>query len=107
MMGRQLMALTLQYISNGEDEQLLEEARRMGMEYGRHCQSIAMPLTDALQASIFFRDTMIETALQLPENLRIQPEANVRLMRRINTLLNTVHLAIAEVYDVHNLVSGT
>ena len=106
LMGRQLMALTLQYISNGEDEQLLAEARRMGLEYGRHCQSLGMHLTDALQISIFFRDTMIETALQLPEHVRIQPEANVRLMRRINTLLNTVHLAIAEVYDAHNSVSG-
>jgi hypothetical protein len=45
---------------------------------------------------------MIETALQLPENVRIRPEANVRLVRRINTLLNTVHLAIAEVYDAAN-----
>ncbi|MCB8944329.1 MAG: helix-turn-helix domain-containing protein [Ardenticatenaceae bacterium] len=107
MMGRQLMALTLQYISNGEDERLVAEARRMGTEYGLHCQSLGMPLTDALQASIFFRDTMIETALQLPDNVRIQPEANVRLMRRINTLLNTVHLAIAEVYDAYNTVSGS
>jgi hypothetical protein len=106
-MGRQLMALTLQYISNGEDGQLLAEARRMGQEYGRHCQSFAMPLTDALQASLFFRDAMLETALQLPDNVRIQPQANVRLMRRINTLLNTVHLAIAEVYDADNPVPGT
>jgi hypothetical protein len=107
MMGRQLMALTLQYISNGEDERLVAEARRMGSEYGRHCQSLGMPLTDALQAAIFFRDAMIETTLQLPESVRISPEANLRLMRRINTLLNNVHLAIAEVYDAHNLVSGT
>lgn len=107
LMGQQLMALTLQYISNGQDEQLLAEARRMGQNYGRHCQSLGMPLTDALQASIFFRDTMIETALQLPDNVHIQPQANMRLMRRINTLLNTVHLAIAEVYDAHNSVPGT
>jgi len=99
VMGRQLMALTLQYISNGEDEKLLEEAHRMGNEYGRHCQSINMPLTDALQAAIFFRDMMVETALQLPENVRIKPEANLRLLRRINTLLNSIHLAIAEVYE--------
>jgi hypothetical protein len=102
LMGRQLMALTLQYISNGEDEQFLTEARRMGLAYGRYCRELNMPLTDALHASIFFRDTMIETALQLPENVRIRPEANVRLVRRINTLLNTVHLAIAEVYDAAN-----
>lgn len=107
IMGRQLMALTLQYISNGDDDQLIEEARRMGREYGRTCLHINMPLTAALQASMFFRDTMIETALQLPENVNIRPEANVRLLRRINTLLNAVHLAIAEVYDATDSVPGS
>ena len=99
VMGRQLMALTMQYISNGEDNDLLKEAKRMGMEYGRQCLEVKMPLTDALKAAIFFRDMMIETALQLPENVRVKPEANLRLMRRINTLLNSIHLAIAEVYE--------
>lgn len=99
-MGRQLMALTLQFVSNDADEEeLLVEAERLGQKYGRYCQKMAMPLKDALQASIFFRDMMVETALQLPESVRIKPEANLRLMRRINTLLNAVHLAIAEVYD--------
>lgn len=99
VMGRQLMALTLQYISNGDDDKLLEQARQMGNQYGRHCQKVNMPLTDALEAAIFFRDMMVETALQLPENVRVRPESNLRLLRRINTLINTVHLAIAEVYD--------
>lgn len=107
-MGRQLMALTLQYISNGDDDKLLEEAHRMGLQYGRHCRSTNMPLTDALQAAIFFRDMMVETALQLPENVRVRPESNLRLLRRINTLINTVHLAIAEVYDAsRDIVSGS
>jgi hypothetical protein len=102
LLGRQLMALTLQYISNGEDDRLLDDARNIGLEYGRNCMQMLMPLTDALQASMFFRDTLIETALQLPDNVNIRPEANVRLLRRINTLLNAVHLAIAEVYDAAN-----
>lgn len=102
VMGRQLMALTLQYISNGDDERILQEARNLGYEYGQNCQKMELPLTDALQASMFFRDTMIETALTLPENVNIRPEANVRLLRRINTLLNSVHLAVAEVYDASN-----
>lgn len=109
ILGRQLMALTLQYISNGDDDRLIGEAQKIGGEYGRNCQQTNMPLTDALQASMFFRDTMIETALQLPENVNIRPEANVRLLRRINTILNAVHLAVAEVYDAadHNTVSGS
>lgn len=109
LMGRQLMALTLQFISNGDDdEQILEEAKKIGREYGQTALQINLPLTDALQASMFFRDTMIETALQLPENVNIRPDANIRLLRRINTLINSVHLAIAEVYDAaHNdTVSG-
>ena len=108
VVGRQLMALTLQYISNGDDERILDEARNLGYEYGKNCRQMGMPLTDALQASMFFRDTMIETALTLPENVNIRPEANVRLLRRINTLLNTVHVAVAEVYDASNndIVSG-
>lgn len=108
VMGRELMALTLQYISNEGDVRLLDEARRIGYEYGRTCQRIGMPLADALRAAIFFRDTMIETALQLPENVNIRPEANMTLLRRINNLLNAVHLAIAEVYDAnHNRMLGT
>ena len=111
-LGRRLMGLTLQYVSNPElNGKLLEEARAVGLEYGRISKARNLPLTDAIQAAMFFRDTLIEVALQLPESAGIKPEANVQLMRRINQLLNTVHLAIAEVYDQHyektDIVSGT
>ena len=99
-LGRQLMGLTLQYISaeNG-DNGLLADARALGYEYGRVSRSIGMSLTESLEAAMYFRDMLVEVALQLPENARVRPEANLRLMRRINRLLNTVHLAIAEIYD--------
>ena len=105
--GRQLIALILQFLSNGGDQGLLEEARHIGRQYGHNCREMNMGLTDALQASLFFRDAMIETALQLPESVHIRPENNLRLMRRINAVLNTVHLVIAEVYDAaDNSVPG-
>lgn len=97
VLGRQLMGLTLQYISDPEGNgNILEQARTIGMQYGRLSLEENLPLTDALQAAMFFRDMLIEVALQLPD---IQPQANVRLMRRINKLLNTVNLAIAEMYE--------
>ena len=100
VLGRQLMGLTLQYVSDANGNgRILEQARAVGLEYGRLARQENLPLTDALQAAMFFRDTLIEVALQLPEETRIQPEANVRLMRRINKLLNTVNLAIAEMYE--------
>jgi excisionase family DNA binding protein len=99
-LSRQLMALTLQYLSDADnDATLLAEATNVGRQYGRFGLEQALPLVDVLQASIFFRDMLVETALQLPEHVRISAGANLRLLRRINTLLNHVHLAIAEVYD--------
>lgn len=100
LMGQQLMGLTLQFISQPEEDfSLLQQAKALGRAYGALGREMQMPLTDALQAAMFFRDTLIETALQLPGNTHIKPEANLRLLRRINSLLNRVHLAIAEVYD--------
>ncbi len=98
-LGRRLMGLTLQYISS-EDENggLLAEAQAIGHEYGRINQAIGMALTDALAASIFFRDELIEVALQLPDTAGVRQQDNLRLMRRINHVLNAVHLAIAEIY---------
>ena len=100
LMGQQLIGLMMQYLSAEDDGQnIVQEARQIGRQYGHHALEAGMSLTEALQISIFFRDALVESALQLPANVRIRPEANVRLLRRINTLLNTVHLAVAEVYD--------
>ncbi len=99
-LGRQLMGLTLQYISSEEGNgHLLEQAREVGFEYGKISIEVGMPLTGALQAAIYFRDELIEVALQLPGSTQIRPEDNLRLMRRINKLLNVVHLAVAEMYE--------
>jgi excisionase family DNA binding protein len=99
-LGRQLMGLTLQYISSEDGNgHLLEQAREVGYEYGRISQEVGLPMTDALQAAIYFRDELIEVALQLPGSTQIRPEDNLRLMRRINRLLNVVHLAVAETYE--------
>lgn len=98
-LGRQLMGLTLRYLAEENGEHLLQQARDIGQQYGELSLAAARPLSEALRASIFFRDTLVETALNLPDNIHVRPEATLRLLRRINALLNTVHLAIAEVFD--------
>lgn len=98
-LGRQLMGLTLRYLSEENGAHLLQQAHDIGRQYAELSMQSAMPLSEALRAAIFFRDTLVETALNLPDNIHVRPEANLRLLRRINTLLNTVHLAIAEEYD--------
>ncbi len=100
-LGQRLLGLTMQYISAPPDEtdELLRQAQELGSQYGRLALVSGLPLTEALQATLFFRDLLVETALQMPENAQIKPSANVRLLRKINTLLNAIQLQIAEVYD--------
>ncbi len=100
LLGRRLMGLTLQYISDPDaNGPLLKEAKEIGKQYGRLCLQTNMPLTEALQTTLLFRDMLVDTAFQLPSSATIKPETNLRLMRRINELLNVVHLAIAQSYE--------
>ena len=102
-LGQQLMGLTLQYLSSESSEEnsaeILEEAKRIGRLYAQNALSQGLSLRSTLEASMFFRDKLIETALQLPETANIRPEANMRLLRRVNELLNAVHLAAVEVFE--------
>jgi len=100
MLGQQLLGLVLQYIASDEaNGNIVAEAERLGREYGRLGIELGLPLTAALEAAMFFRDTLMETAFNLPQTARVQSESSLRLMRRMNTVLNAVQLAVAEVYN--------
>lgn len=103
MMGRRLMGVLMQYIAldeadHGRDS-VLAEAEELGEKYGQYARQQAIGLSDALQATLFFRDSLVEAAIQLPASTRIRPEANMRLLRRINRILNSVQLAVARAYE--------
>jgi excisionase family DNA binding protein len=99
-LGQRLMGLTLQYVAAQSNHHLLlEEARTIGAAYGRLAQTDGLSLADTLSATLFFRDMLVETVLDLSPTAGVQPEDNLRLMRRINEMMNAVHLAIARTYE--------
>ena len=94
------MGLLLQYVSLDKGgEEIIKEVRAIGHEHAQNTQALGMSSKDALQATMFFRDTMMEAALVLPEMAHLRTEANARLLRRINELMNAFQLAVAEIYD--------
>ncbi|MEJ2754164.1 MAG: protoporphyrinogen oxidase, partial [Chloroflexota bacterium] len=56
-LGQQLLGLTMQYISAPEDElpPLLDQASAIGRQYGEMAFENGLPLTEALEATLFFR----------------------------------------------------
>ena len=98
--GQDLVAIAIHYIADSaSSEELLDEARSIGAAQARLAIRNGHGLTEALAAALFFRDALIEVALQLPGNTRPNSEPHAHLLRRINTLLNSVQLAIGDVYE--------
>ena len=52
-----------------------------------------------LQLLLFFRDNLMEAALDLPESADLRPAANQRLFRRMSDVLNAFQLAVVETYE--------
>ncbi len=100
--GMQLMGVVLRYVGTNDpraEEGLLEEARNIGYSYAAHALSHGVPLTTALEVALFFRDSMVDAAINLPAQAHPDGAASARLMRRISRVLNVVKLAVVEGYE--------
>ncbi|GAB4152412.1 MAG: helix-turn-helix domain-containing protein [Candidatus Promineifilaceae bacterium] len=103
LLGRRLMGLLLQYVSieNGDNAgsaSILAEVRAVANEYAHNALNSGLPLTAALQATMFFREALMEVAIDLPDHVKVRPDTRKKLLRRINAVLNVIQLAMAEAY---------
>ncbi len=99
-LGRRLMAIVLQYISSDENSEILiGEARAIGEQYAHSAMEHGLAMAEVLEATMSFRDAMFEAAILVPEVAHTASKSNARLLKKINTLLNAVQLAVANVYD--------
>lgn len=101
LLGRRLMGLMMQYVSRDEDESadVLQEARVIGRIYAKSIIQSGLSLSEALKATMFFRDHIVESAVVLPETANRRPESNQRMFRRLNSFLNEIQLVITEAYE--------
>lgn len=104
-LGRRLLGLIMQHISNGNgDDTLLLEAASIGARYAQSCIRSGLTVTEGLEATMFFRDAMTEVALQMPEVAHVSADDQVRLLRKLNQVFNMVQKSVVEYYDKHNSV---
>ncbi len=99
-MGRHVMSLLERFVSEDEDDStLIRAAESMGREYASSTQGIGMKLSASLQAVTFFRDRILEAAVSLPAAARMDQASSQRLIRRVNTFLNTILLSVAASFE--------
>jgi len=103
-LGHQLMGLLLQYVATEEPNgSFIDEARRLGRLYGAYGVRAGLTLTSILEATLFFRDILIESSLEIPTNTYVEPGASLRILRRVNQIINTVQITVASYYENYNV----
>ena len=99
-LGHQLMGLLLQYVATEDPNgSFITEARRIGQSYGIYGKRVGLSLTSILEATLFFRDILLESSLQVPINTCIESNTSLRILRRVNQIINAIQLAVSEFYE--------
>ncbi len=98
-LGRQVVMALSGVMSLAEAEEDLEkQAAELGQAYGRLNAKYEITLGDALRAFLFFRDSFIESLVELAKT---SPAFDViTLMRRISRFVDTMLLTMVDSYPV-------
>jgi excisionase family DNA binding protein len=99
-LGHQLMGLLLQYVASEDaNGSLIDEAKRIGRRYGVYGIRAGLTRTNIIEATLFFRDILVESSLKIPTTTYVEPNASLRILRRVNTIINAVQLAVTDYYE--------
>ena len=98
--GRQLVGLLLRHVADqGDPEARRAEVRRLAWGYALDLKDRGLPLSQALHATLFFRDVLTESTAAYPRFGSDEPRDQVGLMRKVNEFMNEVQITIAQAYE--------
>jgi len=99
-LGRRLVTLVSEYLSNGANRpNLIEDARGIAHEYGTLLVRDGLSLRDAIEAFTFFRRTLDETAMEEAQKSNLTSDKAIELWELLTNLGDQVLLSIAESYE--------
>lgn len=105
--GRQLLGLVSQLVSRPSlSDEHLQAALSFGRDYGAVMVRLEHSLPDAVLTFLFFRDSILETMLALPETTGLDRSATLEIVGRVNKLLYEVLRVMMESYEAATLAVG-
>jgi excisionase family DNA binding protein len=99
--GRRLMQGLVDFLTS--DGKLAEaEAHALGYEYASRGRRHGLSITDAANAFLFFRNTLLESMLAVYEAAAVQsPFAWSDMFRKINAFTDQIMLALLDTYEAY------
>ena len=101
--GQQLFALALSFVLKPAlRPRLLDEGRKLGMEYGHEAHASKVSLVEAGRAVRFFRNQLIQ-AVRAEESLDLLDAVDLRIQQQIDLFLDEVLYAVLSGYDEQSI----
>jgi excisionase family DNA binding protein len=99
-LGRRLVSLVSEYLTKGSRRgPLLDEAREIAREYGSQLSKDGLSLRDTLDAFMFFRKTLDETAMEEAQKSDLTADKALELWELLSNLEEQMLLALAESFE--------
>ena len=97
--GQRLMGLLLQHIGGSSPDGLWDEVGRLARVYAAQMRARGLSQSEALRATLFFRDALTESTAYYPHLDERPAGAQLALLRKVNEFMNEVQLAVVGAYE--------
>ena len=99
-LGRRLATLAAEYLGRRTRRAaLLKDARALGNEYGRELAAAGFPLTQAVEAFIFFRRSLDDATKQASQRQDLSAAEALTAYEQVTTIADQVLVGLTEAYE--------
>lgn len=99
-LGRRLMLDLAAALNEPSGMKSLATAHALGADYAHLSQQQGLPLTQTIEAFLFFRDTVVDSLIQMASYTDLSNSPDwLMLSRRLNAFTNAVLLSLIETYQ--------
>jgi len=97
--GQRLLACVVAFVETpAARETLLDEGRRVARDYGNLLAATGMSAGNAARATIYFRQLILKSVLDVHLGSRTGDEEDARLFQRVSAFLDEILLALLDAY---------
>jgi excisionase family DNA binding protein len=101
-LGRRMVDLTIRYISGrGDRDDILEESRQIGRQYGYSSSRVGLSTAEALEAFLFFRTPVVQAVTSYIEDENVPTARAARITSELNHFMDQVLIATIQAHQAH------
>ena len=106
--GRQLLDLVIRYITEpARRDEIVEEVRGVGRDFGSELVGLGMPLTDTLEAFLLHRTPFVNVVTNLMKKREALDERALEAIPLVNRIMDEALMSLVTVYQEQQVLPSS